>query len=54
MITVTNKMLQAAMNVAVERGLLPKYAPLEKNAENWATVKKMLEAAIEASYERGG
>lgn len=48
---VTESMLGAAVKVAVERGLLPKYDFADKSAENWETIKLMLEAALSTATD---
>lgn len=51
---ITESMLGAAVKVAVERGLLPKYDFADKSAENWETIKLMLEAALSADTDMAG
>lgn len=45
---VTNEMLEAAMKKAVELGVFPQFSDQETYLKNWAAMKKVLQAGIDA------
>ena len=46
----TDAMLEAAVNKAVENGLLPKTCFFEIFAENWRRMEECVNAALQANY----
>jgi hypothetical protein len=48
---VTNKMLFAAVRQAVEEKLLPKHAPIEIYEQHYASMQRIIEAAINAKED---
>lgn len=44
---VTQEMLEAAMKKAVETGLIPKHVDEETYLKNWASLKAVLQAALD-------
>lgn len=44
---VTKEMLEAAMEKAVQTGMLPKYVDQETALINWASMKSVVQAALD-------
>lgn len=51
---VTDEMLQAAMQKAVETGLLPKFADPETYLKRWDGMKQCIQAALDAAPVQQG
>lgn len=49
----TNAMLQAAIDKAIEAGLLPKYVRKDQSAVDREVMKLVLQAALDAGAEPG-
>ncbi|WP_181159284.1 hypothetical protein [Burkholderia contaminans] len=48
MTSVTDKMLQAAMKMAVEVGIVPKQVDTDTYLMNWEGIKAVLQASLDA------